>query len=57
MPMVYDNANILKMIYWNAHGISNYNRIKGFEYLIEKEYIHITSLIETHLNETLLPKT
>lgn len=40
------------MLHWNAHGISKYNRIKEFEYLIEKESIHIASLIETHLNET-----
>lgn len=46
-----DNLNILKILHWNAHGISNISHFKQFEYLLETEEIHIASLNETHFNE------
>lgn len=49
--MVCDNYNGIKILHWNANGITTYSHLLQFEHLLERENIHIASLNETHLNE------
>lgn len=53
--MAYDNSNLIKMLHWNANGISNFSHLKQFEYLIESHNVDIASVNETHWNENHKP--
>lgn len=49
--MTFDNSLGLKILHWNANGISTFSNLMQFECLLERENIHIASLNETHLKE------
>lgn len=48
--MVCDRHRDLRILHWNANGITTFSHLAQFEYLLENEKIHIASLNETHLN-------
>lgn len=46
--MACTNFNVLKMIHWNANGISNFPKLRQLEFLLERENIQIASLNMSH---------
>lgn len=50
--MTFNKRKVLKLLHWNANGISNHSHLKQLEYLLEREEIHIASLNDTYFNES-----
>ena len=44
------NENELKLLHWNTGGFTTFSNLIQFEYLIERENIHIAPINEAYLN-------